>query len=253
MGKPNESTQREKPEQDAQQLRKVSQLAKLYAHHRTAGPFLVFSVLVVAMFVGIRVVIHLAHPYVQGHDQAIIGLVIGIDVFVFAVTLFFSVDRLGGRLLQRWGQRLFEQDGQVRQRALASLIPRWLFVLAALGFGICLAGSIILGSMGYLPEKYMQPISAVYAVPFMIFLGLWRGTPVTSPLMWLWPLLYAVHAILVATDAPLFSSIDGGTHMFIATFGYGAAIGLLAYAHSRLLLRKLKRLTRLDSTNGQTP
>ena len=247
MSKRDESTD---TGQDTQQLQEVSRLAEVYARHRTAGPFLVYSVIVVAMFLGIRAVIYLLRPYVQGHDQAIMAMIVGLMALVLAVTLFFSINRLGGKLLQRWGQKLFDQDGQVHERALPSLIPRWLFVLAAVAFGICLAGQIILGVMGYLPEKYMQPISAVFAVPFMIFLGFWRRTPVTSSVMWLWPVLYTVHAVLVATDVPLFRSIDGGTHMFIATFGYGALIGLLAYVHARLTLKRLKKLTRSNSTKG---
>ena len=248
MDKNNESIDQQK---STDQLQEISRLAELYARHRTAGPFFIWSVIVVGMFVGIRLGIYLVRPYVQDHSEAIIGLVLGVTVLLFAVTLFFSINRLGGRLLQRWGHKLFDQDGQVRERSLPSLIPKWVFVLAVTSFGICLAGSVILGRMGYLPEKYMQPISAIYAVPFLIVLGLWRRTPVTSPVMWLWPVLYSVHAILVATGAPLFRSIDGGTHMFIATFGYGALIGLLAYVHSRLTMRKLKKLADLNSIKGQ--
>ncbi|HDY64652.1 MAG TPA: hypothetical protein ENH84_00260 [Phycisphaerae bacterium] len=248
MDKNNESIDQQK---STKQLQEVSRLAELYARHRTAGPFFIWSVIVVGMFVGIRLAIYLARPYVQSNDKAVIGLVLGIMALVLGVTLFFCIDRLGGRLLRHWGQKLFDKDGQVHERSLPSLIPQWVFVLAATAFGICLAGSIILDRMGYLPEKYMQPISAVYVVPFLIVLGLWRRTPVISPVMWLWPVLYTVHAVLVATSAPLFRSIDGDTHIFIATFGYGALIGLLAYVHSRLTLRKLKKLTRSNSNKGQ--
>ena len=145
MSKRNESTDRG---QDTQQLQEVSRLAELYARHRTAGPFLVWSVIVVAMVLGIRAVIYLVRPYVQGHDQAIIALVLGGMALVLGVTLFLSINRLGGKLLQRWGHKLFDQDGQVRERAMPSLVPRWLVILVVSAFAICVGGEIILGRMG---------------------------------------------------------------------------------------------------------
>lgn len=248
MGEDNEAS---KDEQSGRELEQVSKLADTYARHRTAGPFFVWSVAVVALYVVNRVAMHFARPHVRGHDWAILVLVFGSMAVWLAVTVFFCVDRWGGKLLKRWGARLFEQDGEVRERPRRSLIPKWLFVMGAVVFGVCVGGSVIVGVRYDLPHKYMQPISAIYAVPFMVFLGFWRRTPVTSPLMGLWPVLYVAHAIGVLTDAPVFVSIDGGTHMFIATFGYGALIGLLAYLHSRRTLRKLKRLTRLDGPDGQ--
>ena len=186
MDKNNESIDQQK---STEQLQEVSRLAELYARHRTAGPFFVWSV----MIVGIRMAIYLVRPYIKGHGQVSVGLVLGVMGLVLGVTLFLCIGWLGGRLLQRWGQKLFDKDGQARERILPSLIPQWVFVLAAAVFGICLAGEIILGVMGYLPEKYMQPISAVYVVSFMIFLGLWRRTPVTSAMMGLCPVPGAVH------------------------------------------------------------
>jgi hypothetical protein len=232
--------------QDDQGLKEAPRLAERYARHRTTGPFLIASLVVVATFVGIHAVLYLVGPYIKGHDQAIIGLILGgMVVVVVAVTLLVG----GGKFPRRWGQKLYDRDGQVRERPRPSLVPRWLFVLVAVAAGTCLAGQIILSRLGYLSTRYSQPISATYAVPFMIILGLWRKTPATSSMMALWPALYAVHAILVATDAPFFRSIDGGTHMFIATFGYGAVIGLLAYVDSRLALRKLRRLMHPKRTN----
>ena len=232
-----------------QRLRKVSRLTDIYARHRTAGPFLIFSTLVLAMGLSIRLVIYLSKPYIKGHDGAILVMILAIMVVVFLVTIFFLVDRWGGRLLKRWGEKLFDHDGRVSERPLNSLIPRWLFILTSVLFGICIVGGIALGVKYNLPDKYMQPISAIYVLPFMVVLGLWRRTPVTSPLMGLWPLLYAIHAVLVVVDAPVFRSIDGGTHMCIATWGYGALIGFLAYIHSKLTLRKLKKISRLNSTD----
>ena len=55
-----------------------------------------------------------------------------------------------------------------------------------------MTGSVILGLLGYLPGgKYMQPISAVYVVPFLVALNfLMRPTAGNIPL--LWPLLYGL-------------------------------------------------------------
>ena len=69
-------------------------------------------------------------------------------------------------------------------------------------FVCCVIGSVQLGVLGYIPIEYMQPVSALYVVPFLVFLTIWQR-PVVGPLSLLWPILYTVHATLIVAGVPI--------------------------------------------------
>jgi len=101
----------------------------------------------------------------------------------------------------------------------------------------------------------MQPISAIYCVPFLVFLAyILRGE--ASPLMMLWPALYALHAILIVAGAPIvFAGRWNGLNMLIPGAGYGLLVGLLGHVYSRFALRRLRKAARAgldaDSEAGE--
>ncbi|UCC69028.1 MAG: hypothetical protein JSV79_03655 [Armatimonadota bacterium] len=106
-------------------------------------------------------------------------------------------------------------------------------------FMFCVLASVGLGLLGFLPTRYMQPISAVYVVPFLCYIGLkvCRGG---SPFMFLWPALYAIHAVLLVTGVPI--GMGPMLDMFVPTVGYGLIAALAGHIYSRVALRRLRRL-----------
>ncbi len=100
-----------------------------------------------------------------------------------------------------------------------------------------------------IPSRYMQPISALYCVPFLV--GLWfLQRPLSGYVALLWPALIAIHAILILAGAPiLFTGRWEALNMLIPMFGYGMLTGLLSHLYSRVALRRLKRLTQTDGTH----
>ena len=63
--------------------------------------------------------------------------------------------------------------------------------------------------------------------------------------MVLWPVLYALHAILIVAGAPiLFTGEWVGLNMLIPTVGYGLLAALVGHLYSRFALHKVKRLAR---------
>ena len=85
----------------------------------------------------------------------------------------------------------------------------------------------------------MQPISAIYCVPFLV--GLWLLLrPVSIPLA-LWPALCGLHAILIVVGAPIvFVGAWSSLNMLIPVCGYGMLTGLISHVYSRFALRKLR-------------
>jgi hypothetical protein len=96
----------------------------------------------------------------------------------------------------------------------------------------------------------MQPISALYCVPFLVCLWFLQR-PLLGNMALLWPALIAIHAILIVAGAPiLFSGRWEGLNMLIPIFGYGMLTGILSHLYSRVALRRLKRLTQADLTGA---
>ena len=84
----------------------------------------------------------------------------------------------------------------------------------------------------------------------MIILGPRLNLGISSPLMYLWPLLYVAHAIMIVADIPPVNKISGGLNMFIGVWVYGFLTGLVAYIYSRYVLHKLKKTARIELTDN---
>ena len=136
-------------------------------------------------------------------------------------------------------ERLYRGEGGAVAGACAGIGEYKGPLLAAFLLQFCVLASIGLGLLGFLPIRYMQPVSALYAVPFLCYLGL-KLRPVGSPFMFLWPGLYAIHAVLVVTGVPI--GMGPMLDMVVPTFGYGLVAMLSGHIYSRVALRRLRRL-----------
>jgi hypothetical protein len=97
----------------------------------------------------------------------------------------------------------------------------------------------------------MQPVSALYVVPFLVFLYLWQR-PVISPLTLLWPTLYTIHAILVVAGVPIqFGGRLVFLNMLIPIAGYGVLCGLLGHIYSQYALKRLKTTAHLQENTDE--
>ena len=115
--------------------------------------------------------------------------------------------------------------------------------VVAIVFGSCIIGSVILGRKGFFTIEYMQPISALYVVPFTLFLYFMQR-PNVSPVRLLWPILYTIHAILIVIGVPiLFTKNLTGLNMILPVFGYGFLTHIIGHVYSRYALKKLKSIT----------
>ena len=119
-------------------------------------------------------------------------------------------------------------------------------------FKFCILASILLGMMGFFPIRYMQPVSALYIVPFFVYVGARhaRDGRAGSLFMSLWAALYALHAILLVAGAPIhFGRLDEALNVLIPLVGYGLIAALAAHIYSRFALRRLRAL----ATSPETP
>ena len=123
--------------------------------------------------------------------------------------------------------------------------------LLLVGFGGCVLTSVVLGLLGMMPDAYMQPVSALYVVPFLVTLT-FLMRPAVGYLTLLWPILYGLHAILMVLGVPLrFPPPWTFLDILLPISGYGILTGLVNHAYNRFALHRLCSLARMGGDAGK--
>jgi hypothetical protein len=217
-------------------IREIPKWARRFARNQTV-PVLVFQVIFVlgaALFAGFGCLIEWAYT----HDQRALAVASVLGLCAFAVWwIWFSFFGAGG-IIRQISERLSRGQGTAAIGAPACAAGRPLPLVGFL-FMFCVLSSVALGVVGFWPVHYIQPVSAIYAVPFMLYLAA-KQWNTSSPFMLLWPALYAVHAVLILAGAPI--SLGPGFDMFVPTVGYGFLAALAGHVYSRFALRRLRNL-----------
>jgi hypothetical protein len=224
--------------------RLIVQWARRYAKSRTIS-FLVQWVFIVCMVVFIGIAASLTTMAQKaGNDVLVYASAALLALTILALT-WFSVSPWGGELVFRITQWLYGREGYVSYAEQTAPDRRQHWAMTALGGGLVvyhLAGALLV-SLRILPMDYLQPYSAVYMAPFLAYmiwvqgLGFWA---------WLWPLCYAMHAVLLLTPgAPVaFPREWRFLDLVVPVFGYGLLAILVGHLYSRYALYKLRTLAR---------
>ena len=239
----------EQQPQQERDLRELPKWARRYAQNRTL-PVLVLQVM---YLVGAGVFGGLSYlgawAYMHGERLLAASSVLVLSAFA-AWWLWFGfsgaaklVPRITARLYGREGTVTIGQTPEGAVQRLPSLV--WFLVL------FCVFAHVGLSFWALIPMRLMQPTSALYAVPFLIYLGM-RLRQVGSPLMFLWPALYALHAMLLLAGAPIyFGGRYQALNMLIPTVGYGILAALAGHIYSRVALRRLRALAATPETTQE--
>jgi hypothetical protein len=224
--------------EEAQQMQRW---VRRYAQNRSlpvAVGLVVFAILCLA----ISVPSYWGGVAYRDGNTSLFTVCVAVVIAALAATIYFSVPRWGGRRLQQWGNSLYAGEGQVTVSAPQPRRPR---LIAAIGgaFGVCVVGSVILGLTGYLPTgKYMQPISAIYVVPFLVALT-FLMRPAIGYIALLWPVLYAVHALLIVAGVPIvFVGAWEPLNMVLPIIGYGLLTSIVGHLYSRWALHSVRSI-----------
>jgi hypothetical protein len=229
--------------QRAEDAREIGKWARTYAQNRTLGVLVSLTVFL-ALFLAIAASSYLGGQAYRSGNAAILWASIALMASAMAGLLFFAVPRWGGKWVERMTERLYVGEGSARLEAPRTRSRRWLMGLAAATFAVCILAQIAIRQKYGIPEQYVQPISAIYCVPFLVAIWLVQR-PAVGPLALLWPALYALHAVLILAGVPiLFDGRWQDLNMLIPTAGYGLLAGLIAHAYSRFALRRLRRTAR---------
>ncbi|MHC4460624.1 MAG: hypothetical protein ACYS30_04255 [Planctomycetota bacterium] len=234
------NTQHNQVPQNTEKLQEIQKWTQRYAENRTL-PFLVGILTFLFLFCGTGGLFYVAGKAYRAGNMLLFW------VCIFAVVLVSTAIILAARFIERL---LYRKEGQVtlaipektkRQRRAGMIV--------GLLFGACVMISIILEVLCNIPIKYMQPVSAICFIPLIIAIGIWQPPSVKPAgfLVWLWPTLYVIHAILIVAGVPiLFHKPWTALNMLIPLAGYAILCALLGHIYSRYALKKLKGLTHLE-------
>jgi hypothetical protein len=223
-------------------VREIPKWAQRYAQNRTL-PLVVFLGIFVfgfCMFGGLSYLTGWAYV----HGNRVMAGASMLVLCAFAVWwLWFSFVG-GARIMRQISERLYRGEGSVSVGLpLGPEATRPPPTFIGFVFMFCVLASVGLGLLGFLPIRYMQPISALYVVPFMLYLGMMRQRPGGSPFMCLWPALYGIHAILDVAGVPIrFWGEMRALDVFVPMIGYGLMAALAGHIYSRIALGRLRVL-----------
>ena len=231
-------------------LREIPKWADRYARHRVLLVllFLVAYVAAFALISGLSALAGLAWR-AGNRPLALVLTVADLTFCVWWACLCLSRRRQIAltAAANRWlyrneGEAAPAAEGLAPEEGPGMMQPTRLDKAVLWGFGIALCASIIFGFFTDpdFARRYMQPINAAIAVPFMVYLA-YRMRRFSTPVMFLWPALYAAHAILVLAAVPWFVNLDPGLST-LSFLVYGLFAVLVAHAYSRYALRKLRGL-----------
>jgi hypothetical protein len=247
MSQPSDSRSPKTPDDP----RKIGRWARAYAQNRSLG-VVVFMVIYLILTAAIGVPSYYVGMAYSAEQWPLFWGCIAVLIVAAAAVFYLSMPWWGGKLIERVVKRLYAEEGGVQVAPCPTRRRRWIGGILGAAFGSCIVASIVIGFLYDIPDKYMQPISAIYFVPFTA--GLWLlMRPAVGSLALLWPLLYALHAILILAGAPILFVTRpwDSLNMLIPTCGYGLLSAVISHVYSRFALSKLRRAAR-DGLQDQT-
>ena len=250
---------------ETEKLKKIPKWTRRYAQNRTLTIIVLMVMLMFfSMFIAALVGFSLALAAAGFRKGNIILGCVGIAVLVavLVVTVKFIIiflSKFGGKnrglLDQIIEQRIYGKEGAVSMPMPKSSKKKiCLEIVSAVMFFICFFGSWHLAIKGYIAYKYLQPVSVLYIVPYVVCGWYFWQSPRMGPIYLLYPILYAIHAILIVAGVPLFFTTENFCmfSVFLPMLGYGFLPFIIGHIYSRYALKKLKETTHLkgNASNG---
>ena len=244
--------------QNTENLREIPKWTRKYAQNRTLTIIVLMAMIMLfSMFVAGLVGFSLALAVAGFRKGNIILGCVGIAVLVAVLVttvkfIIIFLSKFGGKnrglIDQLIEQRIYGKEGTVTVPVPKSSKKKICFeIVSAVIFFICFFGSWHLAMEGFIAYKYLQPVSALYIVPYVVCGWYFWQSPRMGPIYLLHPILYAIHAILIVAGVPLFFTGNWGILSISLPFiGYGFLAYVIGHLYSRYALKKLKGITHLE-------
>jgi hypothetical protein len=252
-------------DQNADKLKEIPKWTRKYAQNRTltilvllamAGLFSMFVAAIVGFSLSLAVGGFRKGNIILGCvGIAVLAAVLAATVTSIIILLFKFGGKNRGLIDQLIDQRIYGKEGSATVPApKSSKKKRCLEIVSGVIFFICFFGSWYLAIEGYIAYKYLQPVSVLYIVPYVVCGWYFWRSPRMGPIYLLYPILYTIHAILIVAGVPIFFTTEAFCIFSIClpAIGYGLLPFIIGHIYSRYALKKLKDLTHLEegAANG---
>ena len=257
------NTQQNQVPQDTEKLKEIPKWTRKYAQNRTLT-ILVLIVMTtlfgmfVAVLVGFPLALAVAGFWKGNMILGCVGVAVLVALLVaIFICQFILIRKFGGKnrglIDQKIDQWIYGREGMTSMPLPKTTKKmKWLDLVVGAVFFVCMLGSMNLSMVGFIAFKYLQPLSVLYVVPFLVF-QYFLQRPRIGPLVLICPILYTIHAILIVAGVPIF--FTGGLFMLsilLPFFGYMFLAYVIGHLYSRYALKKLKGITHLEgeAANG---
>jgi hypothetical protein len=241
-------TQQNQVPQDTEKLKEIPKWTRRYAQNRTLTPF-VLIVMIFLISIGIGLPLGLVIGAFTKGNMILAGAGIALLVAASIFPIIFAL-KVGGKnhiSIDQWiDQWIYGEEGTASmQQPKLTKKKKWLNFVVALVVFICVIGSMDLAKEGFISFKYLQPVTALYFVPFLVFQYFMRR-PRLGPLLLICPILCTIHAILIIVGVPIyFTGSFGILNQFLPLFAYTFLAYVIAHFYSRYALKKIKDVAHL--------
>ena len=231
---------------EQERSKEIAGLTRTYAQNRSLGVVVALLVFT-ALSAGISILSHAGGVAYREGNQLLFWTCMAALVPVLSAVVYISVPKWGGRRLGALTGHLY-REGNVSIAVPKQRGRKRIALVLGIVFGGCVIGSVLLGFFGQLSPKFMQPISAVFVVPFLVGLTVLMR-PAVSYVSLLWPVLYGLHAILIVAGVPIaFTGRWESLNIVLPMVGYGVLSALVGHACNRHAFFKLKQIMRSNDT-----
>jgi len=256
-------TQQNQVPLDAKKLKEIPKWTRKYAQNRTLTILVLIVMtalfgMLVAFLVGFPLALAVAGFRKGNIVLGCVGTAVLVAVLAAIVKFYiFIFAKFGGKnkglldqIIDRW---IYGKEGaaSMPQPKLSKKAKR-LDIVVGIVYMVCLIGSMELGMTGYIPVKYLLPFMALFVVPFGVYqyYVLW---PRLGPVLLIFPILYAIHAILILAGVPIFfTGIFAVPLNMLLPLIYTLLTYMIGHLYSRYALKKLKTAAHFqENTNEQ--
>jgi len=221
---------------------------------------LMFFSMFIAVLVGFSLALAVAGFRKGNIILGCVGIAVVVAVLVaILIFLIVFISKFGGKnrglIDQKIDKRIYGKEGAVSVPVPKSSKKKiFLEIVIGVIFFICFFGSWHLAIKGYIAYKYLQPVSVLYIVPFVVCGWYFWQSPRMGPIYLLYPILYTIHAILIVAGVPIYFTTENFCIFSIClpAIGYGFLPFIIGHIYSRYALKKLKAAAHLegDTANG---
>lgn len=244
------------PDRNIEKLKDIPRWTRKYAQNRTLTVMVLLGICVLyGVLAALLFGLALSFAAISFKKGNIFLGCLGICFFVVilaAMVKFHIIVRkkFGGKnkglldqIIDRW---VYGKEGTASMplpKLFKSKKAKRLDVILAVVYLVLLIGTMELGMLGYIPVKYFLPFTALFVVPFGIY-QYFIMQPRLGPVLFIFPILYTIHAILILAGVPIFftGSFAVPLNMLVPII-YNFLAYIIGHLYSRYALKKLRDIT----------